>query len=157
MSPNLHEKPVVSSENLPQNDDDSGSIRTVSITDHRPSLTYFQSHVSHGQDAPIQQYTSYDEVPDEVYNRIKPSQKVVIVALLSFCSFLAPISSTTILSAIPEVAATYHSTGTVINLSNALYMLFMGISPCVWGPLSQVYGRRHVSILAHPLSSVQLL
>jgi multidrug resistance protein len=30
----------------------------------------------------------------------------------------------------------------VINLTNALYMLFMGISPCFWGPLSQVYGRR---------------
>jgi hypothetical protein len=147
MSPNLYEKPVVSSENVPQNHDDSASIRTVSTTEQRPSLTHFQSHVSHGQDAPIQQYSSYVEVPDEVYDRIKPSRKVVIVALLSFCSFLAPISSTTILSAVPEVAATYHSTGTIINLSNALYMLFMGISPCVWGPLSQVYGRRHVRIL----------
>jgi MFS family permease len=50
------------------------------------------------------------------------------------------------LAAVPEVAATYNSTGTVINLSNALYMLFMGVSPCVYGPLSQVYGRRIVSI-----------
>jgi hypothetical protein len=52
--------------------------------------------------------------------------------LLSFCSFLAPVSSTTILSAVPEVAATYKSTGTILNLSNALYMLFMGLSPCFW-------------------------
>lgn len=146
MSPNLHENPVVSSDNLPQTHGDSGSISTVSVAEP-PPLTHFQSHVSHGQDAPIQQYSSYVEVPDEVYDRIKPSRKVIIVALLSFCSFLAPISSTTILSAIPEVAATYQSTGTIINLSNALYMLFMGLSPCVWGPLSQVYGRRPVSFL----------
>jgi MFS family permease len=29
-------------------------------------------------------------------------------------------------------------------LSNALYMLFMGLSPAFWGPLAQVYGRRNV-------------
>jgi hypothetical protein len=132
MSQNLHEKPVVAPENKMQNQDDSASIRTMSTIEQRPSLTQFQSHLSHGQDAPIQQYSSYIEVSDEVYDRIKPSKKVVIVALLSFCSFLAPVSSTTILSAVPEVAATYHSTGTIINLSNALYMLFMGLSPCFW-------------------------
>ena len=151
MSPTPHENPVVSSENLSQTHGDSASISTVSVAEHPPSLTHFQSHVSHGQDAPIQQYSSYVEVPDEVYDRIEPSKKVIIVVLLSFCSFLAPISSTTILSAIPEVAATYHSTGTIINLSNALYMLFMGLSPCVWGPLSQVYGRRPVSFFTHLL------
>lgn len=139
MSPSLHEGPVVSS-------DDAASIRTVS-TEQRPSLEHFRSHLSHVHDAPIQQYSSYVEVPDEVYDRLKPSRKLVIVALLSFCSFLAPISSTTILSAIPEVAATYHSTGTIINLSNALYMLFMGLSPCFWGPLSQVYGRRSICLV----------
>lgn len=49
------------------------------------------------------------------------------------------------LSAIPEVAAEYGTTGTVINISSALYMLFMGISPCFWGPASQIFGRRWVS------------
>lgn len=73
------------------------------------------------------------------------------MALLSFCSFLAPISSTTVLAAVPEVANTYNSTGTIINLSNALYMLFMGLSPLVWGPLSQVYGRRWISLITSSL------
>jgi len=132
MSQSLHEEPVVASEKKTQNKDDSASIRTVSTTEQRPTLTQFQSHLSHGQDAPIQPYSSYVEVPDEVYDRIKPSRKVVIVALLSFCSFLAPISSTTILSAVPEVVATYSTSPTIINLSNALYMLFMGLSPCFW-------------------------
>lgn len=71
---------------------------------------------------------------------------MVIVALLSFCSFLAPISSTTVLAAVPEVAATYNTDGDIINVSNALYLIFMGISPCFWGPLSQVYGRRIICI-----------
>ena len=147
MSQDHHEEPVVTSDNRipapPQ--DDSASIHTVSTTDPRPNMLHIPSHVSHTQDPPLQHYSSYVEVPDEVYDRLSPSRKLVVVALLSFCSFLAPISSTTILAAIPEVAATYSSTGTIINLSNALYMLFMGVSPCFWGPLSQVYGRRIVN------------
>ncbi len=123
--------------------EDAESIQSVSTIDHRPDLEHVRTNVS-THDAPMQHYSSFIEVPDEVYDRLSPSRKLVIVALLSFCSFLAPISSTTILSAIPEVAATYNSTGTIINLSNALYMLFMGISPCFWGPLCQVYGRRWV-------------
>lgn len=128
--------------------EDVESIRSVSTIDERVvNISHIPSHVSHTHDAPMQHYSSYIEVPDEVYDRFGPSRKVVIVAFLSYCSFLAPISSTTILSAIPEVAATYKSTGTIINLTNALYMLFMGISPAFWGPLSQVYGRRWICLI----------
>lgn len=110
------------------------------------TLTAIPTHVSHSHDAPIEHTSSYVEVPDEVYDILPHSRKLIIVALLSYCGLLAPISSTTVLSAVPEVAETYNTTGTIINLSNALYMLFMGLSPCFWGPLSQVYGRRIVSV-----------
>jgi hypothetical protein len=130
--------------------DNAQSIHTMPRTDpsrQDPShaLASITSHVSHSHDAPIE-HTSYIEVPDEVYDRLPHSRKLIIVALLSYCGLLAPISSTTVLSAVPEVAATYETTGSIINLSNALYMLFMGFSPCFWGPLSQVYGRRIVSV-----------
>jgi hypothetical protein len=131
--------------------DDSESIHTLNGTDRRPNtLTNIATHASHTHDAPIQPWTSCTEIPDEIYDKLSSSKKLTIVALLSFCSFLSPISSTTILSAIPEVASTYHSTGTIINLSNALYMLFMGLSPCFWGPLAQVWGRRIVCLLKIP-------
>jgi hypothetical protein len=147
MSQSHHEEPVVESEKKPEVDrQDAESIHSVNTIEREPTnLTHIRSHIS-THDAPIEHYSSYIPVPDEVYDRLPPSRKVVIVSLLAFCSFLAPISSTTILAAVPEVAATYNSTGTIINLSNALYMLFMGVSPCVYGPLSQVYGRRIVSI-----------
>jgi hypothetical protein len=155
MSQNHHvaSDPVVLSGKSPQinhNQVDPESIHTFSSNDHRPNtLSHIPSNVSHTHDAPIQPYSSCIEILDEIYDRLSPSRKLVIVALLSFCSFLAPISSTTILAAVPEVAATYSSTGTIINLSNALYMLFMGVSPMFWGPLSQVYGRRWVRPLPH--------
>ncbi|KAF7908582.1 uncharacterized protein EAF01_004337 [Botrytis porri] len=134
---------------------DTYSIHSTSssIPSHQPpsNLAPIASHISNTQDAPIQQTYSNVSIPDAIYDRIPPNRKLVIVALLSFCSFLAPISSTTVLAAVPEVANTYNSTGTIINLSNALYMLFMGLSPLVWGPLSQVYGRRLISLTTSSL------
>ncbi len=82
---------------------------------------------------------------DEVYNRFSERRKSLIVAAMSFCSFLAPVSSTTVLSAVPEVAETFNTDGSIINISNALYMLFMGISPCFYGPYGNIYGRKWVS------------
>jgi hypothetical protein len=154
MSQNLHK----SAEDLPGEiplenlQDSSQSIHVISShkapshQDLSRALTAIPSHVPHSHDAPMEHTSSYIEVPDEVYDRLPHSRKLVIVALLSYCGLLAPISSTTVLSAVPEVAATYNTTGDIINLSNALYMLFMGFSPCFWGPLSQVYGRRIVSV-----------
>jgi hypothetical protein len=147
MSHNHEEDPVDLSEKGPRSVQQShtGSINSLSPSEERPNstLAITPSQLSHAHNA-IQHYSSYVEIPDEVYDVLSSRRKTIIVALLSFCGFLAPISSTTILSAVPEVASEYNSTGAIINLSNALYLVFMGLSPCFWGPLSQVYGRRIV-------------
>lgn len=122
-----------------------GSSESVHNETEGPGLDRFSTHHSMGPDAPIEAQNSTVEIPDEVYDRLPNHRKLMIVALLSFCSFLAPASSTSVLAATPEVAAEFGTTGPIINVSNALYMLFMGISPLFWGPLSQVYGRRPVS------------
>lgn len=107
-------------------------------------LVHIQSHAS-AHDIP---HIPYRESGDEVYDKFTHSKKIGIVSVLAFCSFLAPMASTTVLAAVPEVAATYNTTGTIINASNALYMLFMGLSPMFWGPIGQVYGRRWTQLLS---------
>jgi hypothetical protein len=102
------------------------------------------STVSHHDMAGITYVATGDN--DEIYNRFSNRRKNIIVAVMSFCSFLAPVSSTTVLSAVPEVAATFGTDGSIINISNALYMLFMGISPCFYGPYGNIYGRKWVRI-----------
>lgn len=87
----------------------------------------------------------YHERGDEIYDRVSLRRKHIIVTVLSFCAFLSPLSSTSILAAVPEVAETYNTTGSIIDVSNAAYMALMGISPVIWGPMSQVFGRRPVS------------
>ncbi|KFX97676.1 hypothetical protein O988_04742 [Pseudogymnoascus sp. VKM F-3808] len=123
----------------------SSSAPTIR-TDSGPAEPALATCLSHSHDAPLAAYISHPAIDGSVYDRLTPSRKRVIVALISYCSFLSPIGSTTVLSAIPEVASEYHTTGSVINISSALYMLFMGISPCFWGPASQIFGRRWVCI-----------
>ena len=107
-------------------------------------LEHIQSHVS-AQDVIVP--SMYREAGDEIYDRLPHHRKVIITCVLSLCGFLAPISSTMVLPAVPDIAAQFHSTGTIVNLSNALYLIGMGISPMFWGPLGQVYGRRWVCVV----------
>lgn len=119
--------------------------KQATVDEARPTLEHTISHVPTHDIAHVPTtQTGGPPVSDEIYDRFSLTRKNIITAVLSFCGFLAPISSTTVLAAIPEVAKTYNSNGTTINISNALYMLFMGISPMFWGPIGQVYGRRWV-------------
>lgn len=110
--------------------------------DCRLELQHTTSCISHDDMAHATRAATGDL--DEVYNKFSERRKMVIVAAMSFCGFLAPVSSTTVLSAVPEVAATFNTNGSIINISNALYMLFMGISPCFYGPYGNIYGRKWV-------------
>ena len=127
---------------------------TAGDDDHndRPNLEETRSHISSHHDMAlcptVTTSTTHIEINAAQYERFSDRRKHAITAILSLCGFLAPISSTTILSAIPEVAATYNTSGSIINLSNALYMIFMGLSPSFWGPISSVYGRRWPAIIS---------
>ena len=111
-------------------------------------LTLTQSHLSsHDIHQVPTNASSFVEVNAAQYERFSPRRKMGITAVLSLCGFLAPISSTTILSAIPEVAHDYDTSGSIINVSNGLYLIMMGLSPCLWGPISTLYGRRPVCII----------
>ena len=112
------------------------------------NLQRSQSHVSTTHDAAIAEHTAdsrrggYTETGDEIYDRFSHGRKVTIVTVLSICSFLAPISSTSILAAAPEVVETFNTTGGIFGVSNALYMIFMGVSPLIYGPMGTAFGRR---------------
>lgn len=119
-------------------------VQSLAAAENSTPLEQSRSHFAE-QDVAIQHVVSHIEVGDEVYDRLSLTRKYCITAILSLCGFLAPISSTTVLAATPEVAGSFNTTGTIINLSNAVYFIFMGFSPVFWGPLGQVYGRRWVS------------
>ncbi|WDK18304.1 major facilitator superfamily transporter [Colletotrichum graminicola] len=117
----------------------------------QPNLARLPSGVLNFQDDPVSRQKSNVEVPYEIYERFSKHRKYIIVAVISWCGLLSPISSTAVLSALPEVATEYKTTGDIISLSNAMYLVFMAISPCFSGPLSQVYGRKRICIVTASL------
>lgn len=52
------------------------------------------------------------------------------------------MSSTAVLAAVPDIAKEYGTTGSIINLSNGLYLLACAFAPCVWAPLTEVSGEK---------------
>ncbi|KAJ5155573.1 hypothetical protein N7492_008376 [Penicillium capsulatum] len=135
--------PSIATDNHPE------KTKSHHAQDNSNSLHMVRSHYS-GHDMPAAD-VEFKEDDAEVYLRFSPARKVVILIVLSICSFLAPVSSTTVLSAIPEVAETFHSTESVLNGSNALYMAFMGIAAPFWGSFSQVWGRRPIFLVSGSL------
>ena len=114
------------------------------LEDSTPNaLHHVHSHIStHDAPAVVLHHDQHYEAGDEIYEKFSHIRKVGVVTVLSFSSFLAPMSSTSILAASPEVVATYGTTGAIFGISNALYMIFMGLSPLLYGPLGTTYGRK---------------
>ncbi|KZL78787.1 major facilitator superfamily transporter protein [Colletotrichum tofieldiae] len=87
-----------------------------------------------------------------VYSRFNPFQKHIITAIAAFCGFLVQMSTTSVLAAVPEIVATYRTTATVISVSNAVYLAFMGLSAFIWGPWADIFGRRSLKAYLYSLT-----
>ncbi|ETS75759.1 hypothetical protein PFICI_12703 [Pestalotiopsis fici W106-1] len=110
-----------------------------------PELVPVESHVNAAEDEESSSGHEEQQAGDEViYDRFSRRKKRAFVAILSFCAILSPISSTGSLTAVPDIAAAFHTTGSVINISNGLYTAAMGLSAFLWGSLSTLAGRRLV-------------
>lgn len=79
---------------------------------------------------------------DARFDRFLPKQKNTCVALASLACFLSPLSGLAFLPAVPEIAERFNTSGEVINISAAVYCVFMSLSPCLFLPVSDIYGRR---------------
>lgn len=69
-------------------------------------------------------------------------RKNLIVFIIAYSVFLAPMSSMCLLPAVPTIASHFHTTGFVINASIDAYNVMMAKCPCVLNPLCNIYGRR---------------
>ncbi|KAG7693506.1 hypothetical protein KL929_000516 [Ogataea haglerorum] len=85
---------------------------------------------------------------DPFFDRFPKRTKTLFVGIVSFTCFLSPISNLAFTPAIPEVAEALNTTSQMINISNAIYNVFMAISPMMLSPLSSLYGKKPVMILS---------
>ena len=87
-------------------------------------------------------------------NTFSKRTKNICVVIASLSGFLSPMSSLAFLPAVPEIADRFNTTGEVINISSAVYCIFMSISPCIFSPCSDIYGRRITFLVCALLFSI---
>ncbi|KAM3490602.1 hypothetical protein MY3957_006146 [Beauveria namnaoensis] len=98
-----------------------------------------------GHDSSDADDDKFYEDGEEIYSKFSSGRKRIIVAVLGFGAFVALVSSTSVLPAVPEITESLHTTDTIVEISNAIYIALTGVGCVVWGPMSQLYGRRIVS------------
>ncbi|GMM32705.1 hypothetical protein DASC09_000300 [Saccharomycopsis crataegensis] len=89
--------------------------------------------------------------------KLSKFRRTAILVLSALSGFLSPLSNVSFLPAVSYIAKDFHTTGTIINITNAVYMVFMSTSPCIFSPLSDIYGRRPVflaCLVGYVVSSV---
>ena len=69
-------------------------------------------------------------------------RKYLVLATVSWMALVATYSTTSLLPATPEIGAEFHTTVSILNITNAGFLLCMGFSSFITGPLVEVFGRR---------------
>ncbi|KAL1708221.1 major facilitator superfamily domain-containing protein [Schizophyllum commune] len=74
-----------------------------------------------------------------------PGRKWLAAIIVSWYTFVSPLTSSAISSGLPELAMRYGITNpTVEALCMSIYLLSMAIGPLFIGPISEMYGRTYV-------------
>ncbi|CAK5272586.1 unnamed protein product [Mycena citricolor] len=83
---------------------------------------------------------------EEPYSAFTVNEKWAIVLLIATGAFFSPLSANIYFPVIPTIAKAFHKSIELINLTVTLNMVFQGLTPMIWGSLSDTYGRRHIFI-----------
>ncbi|EXF82153.1 major facilitator superfamily transporter [Colletotrichum fioriniae PJ7] len=80
--------------------------------------------------------------PHEPYTIFDKGQKRVIVSLVSIAATFSGFASNIYFPALPTIADDLNVSVELINLTVTTYLIFQGLAPSIWGPISDVKGRR---------------
>ena len=69
-----------------------------------------------------------------------------VVALITMCNAIAPLSTDMYMPALPDMASYFHTTDAVMNMTLVGFFLFFAIGMLVFGPVSDRMGRRPTMI-----------
>ncbi|EOA88645.1 multidrug transporter [Exserohilum turcicum] len=84
------------------------------------------------------------EVPYSIYTN---REKWMIVAMVALAGFYSPLPANIYFPAIPTLARAFGKSADDLNQTVTVYLVFQGISPMLWGPISDRYGRRLVYLV----------
>ncbi|KAH6991505.1 major facilitator superfamily domain-containing protein [Ilyonectria sp. MPI-CAGE-AT-0026] len=74
--------------------------------------------------------------------KLETWQRYLILFIVSWNCLVVTSTSTSLLVATPEIAASFSTTAEILNLTNSAVLVAMGCSSLIWSPLGQVFSRR---------------
>jgi len=82
------------------------------------------------------------------YSAFSSKQKVYIVTVVTFASYISPTSASIYFPALNPIREALGVSTTLINLTLTSFMIFQGLAPTIFGDLADMGGRRPAYILA---------
>ncbi|KAF2717767.1 MFS general substrate transporter [Polychaeton citri CBS 116435] len=81
-------------------------------------------------------------VQEEPYSIFDKQQKALIVLIISTAATFSGFASNIYFPALPTIAHDLNVSVELVNLTVTSYLIFQGIAPSLWGPISDAKGRR---------------
>lgn len=85
-----------------------------------------------------------EQQPYSIYTR---GEKWWLVAIVALAGFLSPLPATIYFPAIPQLTKVFNESTEAVNTTVTVYLVFQGLGPMLWGPLSDQWGRRPVILI----------
>ncbi|KAI1261962.1 MFS general substrate transporter [Xylariaceae sp. FL1019] len=82
--------------------------------------------------------------PHSVYSR---NEKWLLVGFVGVAGLFSPLPANIYFPAIPALTTVFHRSVADLNLTVTIYLVLQGVSPMLWGPLSDRYGRRPLFLI----------
>ncbi|KZL84415.1 major facilitator superfamily transporter [Colletotrichum incanum] len=80
--------------------------------------------------------------PDEPYSIFDIRQKRILIFIVSTAATFSGFASNIYFPALPTIANDLNVSVELVNLTVTTYLIFQGLAPSLWGPISDVKGRR---------------
>ncbi|KAK9692450.1 Dityrosine transporter 1 [Basidiobolus ranarum] len=91
----------------------------------------------------LQQDTQKEALPE-----FSSTKKVLIIFIIAFAGLLGPISTNIFVPALSSMQEDLMVQDVTINLTITVYMVFLAITPLIWGTLSDQIGRRLIYLVS---------
>lgn len=93
----------------------------------------------------------------EQYTSFTSRQLKGLQLLLGFSAITSPLTATIYLPLLPLLRSQFSASAQEINLTLTVYIIFQGISPVLFGPLSDTYGRRPLFLVTLALYTISVI
>ncbi|KAE8333312.1 Fructosamine kinase-domain-containing protein [Aspergillus sergii] len=81
------------------------------------------------------------------YTIFERKEKLLISILIGFTTMISPLTATVYLPLLPTLTSQFNISSQAVNMTLTIYIIFQALSPAIFGPLSDLKGRRPVYFL----------